>query len=166
MSGDPEQDYFADGMAEEIITALSRCSWLFVISRNSSFTYKGRTVDVRQIGRELGVRYVLEGSVRRAGERLRITGQLTDASSGGGIWADRFEGQRSDVFELQDRITESVVAAIEPKLQQAEIDRSRQKSTANLEAYDLLLHAQQLEYEMIEATHARARSRWQPGSGV
>ena len=156
MSGDPEQEYFADGMAEEIITALSRCSWLFVISRNSSFTYKGRTVDVRQIGRELGVRYVLEGSVRRAGERLRITGQLTDASSGGSIWADRFEGQRSDVFELQDHITESVVAAIEPKLQQAEIDRIKKKSTANLEAYDLLLHAQQLEYEFTEESLARA----------
>jgi TolB-like protein len=156
MSGDPEQEYFADGMAEEIITALSRCSWLFVISRNSSFTYKGRTVDVREIGRELGVRYVLEGSVRRSGERLRITGQLTDAASGMSIWADRFDGDRNDVFELQDHITESVVAAIEPKVQQAEIERLKQKSTANLEAYDLLLRAQQLEYEFTEDSLARA----------
>jgi TolB-like protein len=121
MSGDPEQDYFADGMAEEIITALSRCSWLFVIARNSSFTYKGKPVDVRQVGRELGVRYVLEGSVRRGGNRLRFTGQLIDAVSGGHIWADRFEGNIGNVFDLQDRFTESVVAAIEPKLQQAEI---------------------------------------------
>jgi len=156
MSGDPEQDYFADGIAEEIITALSRCSWLFVISRSSSFTYKGRTVDVRQIGRELGVRYVVEGSVRRAGERLRITGQLTDAGSGASIWADRFEGQRSDVFELQDHITERIVAAIEPNLQLAEISRLNQRSSANLEAYDLLLRAQQLEYEFTEDSLARA----------
>ena len=156
MSGDPEQDYFADGMAEEIITALSRCSWLFVISRNSSFTFKGRSVDVRQIGRELGVRYVLEGSVRRAGERLRITGQLTDAGSGTSIWADRFEGQRSDVFQLQDHIAESVVAAIEPKLQLAEFERSKQRPAANLDAYDLVLHAQQLEYEFTEDSLAHA----------
>ena len=123
MSGDPEQQYFADGMAEEIVTALSRCVWLFVIARNSSFTYKGKNVEVRQIGRELGVRYVLEGSVRRAGDRLRITGQLIDATSGAHIWADRFEGDMSDVFRLQDLITTSVVAAIEPTLQLAEIDR-------------------------------------------
>jgi TolB-like protein len=103
MSGDPEQDYFADGMAEEIITALSRCSWLFVIARNSSFTYKGKPVDVRQVGRELGVRYVLEGSVRRGGDRLRFTGQLIDAISGGHIWADRFEGNVGNVFELTRR---------------------------------------------------------------
>jgi TolB-like protein len=107
MSGDSEQDYFADGMAEEIITAMSRCKWLFVIARNSSFTYKGKSVDVRQIGRELGVRYIMEGSVRRAGDRLRIVGQLVDATSGAHIWGDRFEGGMSDVFELQDRITEA-----------------------------------------------------------
>src|SRR5262245_37526762 len=105
MSGDPEQEYFADGMAEEIITALSRCSWLFVIARNSSFTYKGKAVDVRQVGRELGVRYVLEGSVRRGGSRLRFMGQLIDATSGTHIWAERFDGEMSDVFELQDRFT-------------------------------------------------------------
>jgi TolB-like protein len=134
MSGDPEQDYFADGMAEEIITSFSRCSWLFVIARNSSFTYKGRIVDVRQIGRELGVRYVLKGSVRRAGSRLRIIGQLIDATTGAHIWADRFDGEMSDVFELQDRITESVVAAIEPKLQLAEIKRLKHKPAGDLDA--------------------------------
>jgi len=136
MSGDPEQEYFADGMAEEIITALSRCSWLFVIARNSSFTYKGRSVDVRQVGRELGVRYVIEGSVRRSQNRLRFTGQLIDATSGAHIWADHFDGQLSDVFDLQDRFTESVVAAIEPTVQLAEIGRLRYKPTANLDAYE------------------------------
>jgi TolB-like protein len=156
MSDDPGQDYFADGMAEEIITALSRCSWLFVIARNSSFTYKGRSVDVRQIGRELGVRYVLEGSVRRAGNRLRFTGQLVDATSGAHIWADRFEGEISDVFDLQDRMTESVVGAIEPKLQFAEIDRVKRKPAANLDAYDLFLRALQLEYEFTEQSLAAA----------
>ena len=132
MSGDPEQEYFADGMAEEIITALSRCSWLFVIARNSSFTYKGRAVDVRQVGRDLGVRYVLEGSVRRGVNRLRFTGQLIEATSGNHLWADRFDGEMSDVFELQDRITGNVVAAIEPSVQLAEIERIRQKPSANL----------------------------------
>jgi TolB-like protein len=156
MSGDPEQDYFADGMAEEIITALSRCSWLFVIARNSSFTYKGKAVDIRQVGRELGVRYVLEGSVRRSGDRLRFTGQLIDAISGRHIWADRFEGHVGDVFELQDRFTEGVVAAIEPKLQQAEIARLKHKPASNLDAYDLLLRAQQREYEYSEEGHAAA----------
>src|SRR5262249_13158866 len=111
MSDDPQQDYFADGMAEEIITALSRCRWLFGIARNSTFTYKGKSVDIREVGRDLGVRYVLEGSVRRAGDRLRFTGQLIDTTSGAHIWADRFEGELSDVFGLQDRFTESVVAA-------------------------------------------------------
>jgi TolB-like protein/Flp pilus assembly protein TadD len=146
ISGDSEQEYFADGMAEEIITALSRCQSLFVIARNSSFVYKGRSVDVRQIGRELGVRYVLEGSVRRGGNRLRITGQLIDATSGAHIWADRFEGDTSDVFALQDRFSESVVATIEPRLQLAEIDRLKRKSAGNFDAYDLLLRAQQSIY--------------------
>jgi len=146
MSGDPEQEYFADGMAEEILTALSRCAWLFVVARNSSFTYKGKSVDIRQVGRELGVRYVLEGSVRRGGNRLRFTGQLIDATSGAHIWADRFDGELNDVFELQDRFTGSVVAAIEPRLQLAEIDRLKNKPAADLDAYDLLLRAQQLEY--------------------
>ena len=147
MSGDPEQEYFADGMAEEILTALSHCKSLFVIARNSSFTYKGKAIDVRQVGRELGVRYVLEGSVRRSGDRLRFTAQLVDATSGAHIWADRFDGGTSDVFELQDRIAESVVAVIEPNVQLAEIERMKHKPVANFDAYDLLLRAQQLEYE-------------------
>jgi TolB-like protein/Flp pilus assembly protein TadD len=147
MSGNPEEDYFADGMAEEIITALSRCASLFVIARNSSFTYKGTGVDVRQVGRDLGVRYVLEGSVRRAGTRLRFTGQLIDAASGVHIWADRFEGTASDVFDLQDLFSASVVAVIEPKLQLAEIERLKRKPTTNLDAYDLFLRAQQLADE-------------------
>jgi adenylate cyclase len=141
MSGDPEQEYFADGMVEEIITALSRFSELVVIARNSSFTYKGRAVDVKQIGRELGARYVLEGSVRNAGNRVRITGQLIDAVTGVHLWADRFEGALDDVFDLQDRVTASVVGAIAPKVEQAEIERARTKQTENLNAYDLYLRA-------------------------
>ena len=156
MSGDSEQEYFADGVADEIITALSRCSSLFVIARNSSFTYKGKAIDVRQVGRELGVRYVLEGSVRRSGNRLRFTGQLIDASTGAHIWADRFEGDSIDIFDLQDRITERVVAIIEPNLQRAEIERLKQKPASNLDAYDLLLRAQQLEYEFTEQSLADA----------
>ena len=139
MSGDPEQDYFADGIVEDIITALSRFTELFVIARNSSFTYKGRSVDVRQVGRELGVRYVLEGSVRKAGNRLRITGQLIDAVTSAHIWADHFDGPLEDVFDLQDEITTSVVGAIAPKLQQAEIERAKRKPTDSLDAYDYYL---------------------------
>jgi TolB-like protein/class 3 adenylate cyclase len=139
LSGDREQEYFADGMVEEIITALSRFRQLFVIARNSSFTYKGRAVDVKQVGRELGVRYVLEGSVRRAGNRVRITGQLIDTSTGAHLWADRFEGGLEDVFDLQDQVTASAVGAISPKLDQAEINRSRRKPTENLDAYDYYL---------------------------
>jgi adenylate cyclase len=139
MSGDPEQEYFADGMAEDITTALSRFRSLFVISRSSAFTYKGRAVDVRQVGRELGVRYVLEGSVRKAGSRVRITGQLVDAETGAHLWADRFDGSLDDVFELQDQVTASVVSAIEPNLRAAEIERARRKPAENLRAYDLLL---------------------------
>jgi TolB-like protein len=139
MSGDPEQEYFADGMVEDIISGLSRIGWLFVIARNSSFTYKGKMVDVKQVGRELGVRYVLEGSVRKAGPRVRITGQLIDATTGGHIWADRFEGALEDVFDLQDRVTASVVGAIEPRLQRAEIERAGRKPTASLDAYDYFL---------------------------
>ena len=156
MSGDPEQEYFADGMAEEVITALSCCKWLFVIARNSSFVYKGKAIDVRDIGRDLGVRYVLEGSVRRSGNRLRFTGQLVDATSGAHIWADRFDGDISDIFELQDRFTQSIVAAIEPGLQLAEIERLKSKPAANLEAYDLTLRAQQWEYEFTEESLAAA----------
>jgi TolB-like protein/tetratricopeptide (TPR) repeat protein len=139
MSGDPEQEYFADGIVEEIITALSRIRWLFVIARNSSFTYKGRAVDVKQIGRELGVRYVLEGSVRKAGNRVRISGQLIDTSTGTHLWADRFEGQLEDIFNLQDQVTASVVGAIAPKLEQAEIERAKRKPTESLDAYDCFL---------------------------
>jgi len=146
MSGEAEE-CFADGIAEEIITALSRCRGLLVIARSSSFTYKGRTVDVRRIGQELGVRYVLEGGVRRDGERLRITGRLSDTATGANLWAERFEGNRKDVFDLQDHITASVVGAIEPKLQLAEIERLQRRAPANIDAYELLLRAQQHEYE-------------------
>ena len=139
MSGDPEQEYFADGMVEDIITALSHMRWLFVIARNSSFTYKGRAVDVKQVGRELGVRYVLEGSVRKAGDRVRITGQLIDAATGAHLWADRFDGELEDIFDLQDQMTASVVGAIAPKLEQAEIERAKRKPTESLDAYDYFL---------------------------
>jgi adenylate cyclase len=141
MSGDPEQDYFADGMVEEIITALSRIRWLFVIARNSTFTYKGQAVDVKQVGRDLGVRYVLEGSVRKAGGRVRITAQLIEAETGTHLWADRFDGSLEDVFDLQDNIAISVAGAIEPKLQAAEIRRSSERPTDDLTAYDLYLRA-------------------------
>ena len=141
MSGDPEQDYFADGMVEDIITALSRFPQIFVIARNSSFTYKGRAVDIKQVSHELGVRYVLEGSVRKAANRVRIVGQLIDATTGAHIWADRFEGALDDVFDLQDRVTASVVGAITPKLEQAEIERAKRKPTESLDAYDLYLRA-------------------------
>ena len=141
ISGDPEQEYFADGMVEEIITALSRIRWLFVIARNSSFTYKGRAIDVKQVGRELGVRYVLEGSVRRAGGRVRITAQLIDAASGAHLWADRFDGSLEDVFELQDRVAVNVAGVIEPTLQAAEIRRAANRPTSDPTAYDLYLRA-------------------------
>jgi TolB-like protein len=139
MSGDLEQEYFADGVVEDIITALSHFRQLFVIARNSSFTYKSRAVDVKQVGRELGVRYVLEGSVRKAMNRVRITGQLIDATTGAHLWADRFDGMLEDVFDLQDQITVSVVSAIAPKLEQAEIERAKRKPTENLDAYDYYL---------------------------
>jgi TolB-like protein/Tfp pilus assembly protein PilF len=139
LSNDPEQEYFADGVVEEIITALSRLHWLFVIARNSSFTYKGRAVDVRQVGRELGVRYILEGSLRKSGSRVRIAGQLIDAESGTTIWADRFEGELRDLFDLQDQITSHTVAAIAPRLEEAEIARSKHKPTDSLDAYDYYL---------------------------
>ena len=141
MSGDQEQEYFADGMVEDIITALSRFKSLFVIARNSSFSYKGKSPDIRQVGLELGVRYVLEGSVRKAGSRLRITGQLIDTSTGAHLWADRFDGALADVFELQDQVTEKVVTAIAPRLELAEIDRSKRKAAGNLGAYDCYLRS-------------------------
>jgi adenylate cyclase len=141
ISGDPEQGYFADGVVEDIITALSCLKSLFVIARNSSFTYKGDAVDLKQVGRDLGVRYVLRGSVRKAGTRVRITGQLLEAASGLHIWADKFDGALEDVFELQDAVTERVVNAIEPSVRQAEINRAHAKPTTNLDAYDHYLRA-------------------------
>jgi len=142
MSGDPEQEYFTDGMVEDIITGLSRIKWLFVIARNSTFTFKGRAIDVKQIGRELGVRYVLEGSVRRVTDRIRITGQLIDAVSGAHVWAERYDRKSDDIFALQDEITLSVVGAIEPSLRLAEIERVKRKRPDSLDAYDLVLQAQ------------------------
>src|SRR5689334_11523350 len=144
MSGDPEQEYFADGMVEEIITALSRIRWLFVIARNSTFTYKGQSIDVKQVGRELGVRYVLEGSVRKAGQRVRITAQLIDALRGTHLWADRFDGSLEDVFDLQDQVAISVAGIIEPTLQAAEIRRAADRPTSDHTAYDLYLRAVRL----------------------
>jgi TolB-like protein len=141
LSSDPDQDYFADGMVDEITTALSRFSFLFVIARNSSFTYKGKVVDIKQVGRELGVRYVLEGSVRKAAGKVRIIGQLIDATTGMHLWADRFEGNLSDIFALQDQMTESVVSAIAPKMFQAEIDMAARRPSYYLNAYDLCLRA-------------------------
>jgi TolB-like protein/class 3 adenylate cyclase/tetratricopeptide (TPR) repeat protein len=146
MSGDPEQEYFADGMVEEIITALSRIPWLFVIARNSTFTYKGQAIDVKRVGRELGVRYVLEGSVRRGGGRIRITAQLIEAETGAHLWADRFDGSLEDVFDLQDQVATSVAGVIEPTLQVAEIARSANRPTKDLTAHDLYLRANALVF--------------------
>ena len=139
MSGDSEQEYFADGMVEDIITALSRFNGLFVIARNSSFTYKGRAVEIKQVGRELGVRYVLEGSVRKSGNRLRITAQLIDAAAGAHLWAERFDGALEDIFDLQDQLTSRVVGAVAPQLELAEIERARRKPTESLDAYEYCL---------------------------
>jgi adenylate cyclase len=141
MSGDPEQDYFADGMVEDIVTGLSRIKWLFVIARNSSFVYKGKAVDVRQVGRELGVRYILEGGVRKSGNRLRVTAQLVEAETGAHLWANRYDGDMEDVFNFQDRITDSVVGIVEPSVQRSEIERARRKRPDSLSAYDLYLRA-------------------------
>jgi TolB-like protein len=147
LSSDPEQDYFADGMVDDIITALSHFKALFVIARNSSFTYKGRAVDVKQVGRELGVRYVLEGSVRKAANRVRITGQLVDAATGAHLWADRFDGGIGDIFDLQDQVTESVVGAIAPAVEKAEIERAKRKPTDSLDAYALYLRGSARFYQ-------------------
>jgi len=156
MSGDPEQEYFADGMVEEIITALSRIKWLFVIARNSTFTYKGQAIDVKQVGRELGVRYVLEGSVRKAGGRVRITAQLIDAVNGTHLWADRFDGSLEDIFDLQDKVAFSVAAVIEPTLQAAEMRRSAARPTTDLTAYDLYLRALTFQLSIEKDQLARA----------
>ena len=156
MSGDPEQDYFADGIVEDIITEFSRIKWLFVIARNSSFTYKGKAVDIKQVGRELGVRYVLEGSVRKAANRIRITGQLLDSSTGAHLWADRFDGELVDIFDLQDQVTQSVVGTITPKLEQAEIDRVKRKPTESLDAYDYYLRGMAAFHQFTRAANQEA----------
>ncbi|QPF88562.1 adenylate/guanylate cyclase domain-containing protein [Bradyrhizobium commune] len=166
MSGDPEQEYFADGMVEDIITALSRMTWLFVIARNSSFTYKGKAVDIKQVGRELGVRYVLEGSVRKAGSKVRITGQLIDTSNGAHLWADRFDGALEDVFELQDEVTTSVIGAIAPKLEQAEIERARHKPTDKLAAYDYYLHGMANIYQGTRDANVQALQNFQRATQI
>ena len=156
MSGDPEQEYFADGMVEEITTALSRFRQFFVIARNSSFTYKGRAVDVKQVGRELGVRYVLEGSVRKEANRVRISGQLIDANTGSHLWADRFDGAVEDIFDLQDQVTTSVVGVIAPTMERAEIERSKGKRTESLDAYDYYLRGIASLYQWTEEETSRA----------
>jgi len=151
MSGDPEQEYFADGISEDIITGLSKLRWFFVIARNSSFTYKGKAVDVKRVARELGVRYVLEGSVRKGGNRVRITAQLIDATTGNHIWADRYDGDLTDIFALQDEITKKVVAAIEPKLLEAEGIRSQNRSPEDLGAWDMVIQANSLFWRLTTA---------------
>ena len=156
MSGDPEQDYFCDGMVEDIITGLSRIKWLFVIARNSTFTYKGRAVDVKQVSRELGVRYVLEGSVRKVADRVRITGQLIDAETGAHVWAERYDRKHDDIFALQDEITLSVVGAIEPRLRLAEVERAKRKRPDSLDAYDLVLQALPDVYSRMPEPSAKA----------
>ena len=158
LSGDPEQEYFADSIVEEITTALSRIRWLFVIARNSSFTFKGRAVDVKEVGRQLGVRYVLEGSVRKAVNRVRVTGQLIDTGSGAHLWADRFDGSLEDVFELQDQITAKVVGAIAPKMEQAEMERAKRKPTESLDAYDYYLRGLASTYLATKDTITEALS--------
>ena len=161
LSGDPEQEYFADGMVEEIITALSRMPWLFVIARNSSFTYRNRAVDVKQIGRELGVRYILEGSVRKAANRVRISGQLIDAATGAHLWAERFDGKLEDVFDLQDQVAASVVGAIAPKLEQAEIERAERKPTDSLDAYDHFLRGMACVHQWTRQANNEALRHFQ-----
>jgi adenylate cyclase len=158
MTGDAEQEYFVDGMVEEITTAISRLRWLFVIARNSSFTYKGKAIDVKQVAQELGVRYVLEGSVRKSGNRVRITGQLIDTTTGAHIWADRLDGAIDDIFELQDQVASRVAGAIEPRLRQSEIERAVRKPTANLDAYDLYLRALAQSYHYTDEGLAEAVS--------
>jgi TolB-like protein len=150
MSGDPEQEYFADGVVEEIITALSRIRWLLVIARNSSFTYKGQAIDLKQVGRELGVRYILEGAVRKAGGRVRISAQLIEATTGAHLWADRFDGLLQDIFELQDQVAASVAGVIEPALQAAETARSADRPTNDLTAYDLYLRAYEMYFSSAQ----------------
>ena len=166
MSGDPDQEYFADGIVEDIITALSRFKSLFVIARNSSFTYKGNAVDIKQVGRELGVRYVLEGSVRKAGSRVRITGQLIEAATGAHLWADKFDGELVDVFDLQDRVTSSVVGAIGPKIEQIEIERVLRKPTSDLVAYGYYLRGTACWYRWTRAGNEEALQMFSKSPGT
>ena len=156
LSSDPEQEYFADGIVEEIITALSRNKQLFVIALNSSFTFKGKSADIKQVARDLGVRYVLEGSVRKSGNRIRISGQLIDAASGAHLWADRYDGALEDVFELQDQVAASVVGAIAPSVSQAEIERAKRKPTSSLDAYDYYLRGQAAHWQYTRDANDQA----------
>jgi TolB-like protein/Tfp pilus assembly protein PilF len=156
LSGDAEQEYFADGMVDDIINGLSRIKWLFVIARNSTFTYKGRAVDVKQVGRELGVRYVLEGSVRKAVDRVRISGQLIDAATGALVWAERYDRKFDDIFALQDEIALSVLGAIEPSLRRAEVERVKRKRPDSFDAHDLLLQALPDAYSVTPANAGKA----------
>lgn len=158
MSGDPEQEYFADGMVEDIITALSRFKSLFVIARNSSFTYKGKAVDIKQVGRELGVRYVLEGSVRKSAGRVRITGQLIDSLSGAHLWADRYDGALHDVFELQDLVSTSVVGQLVAQVEFAEAERAKRKPTVSLDAYDCYLRGRASIWKWGKASTEEAQT--------
>jgi TolB-like protein len=166
MSGGPEQEYFADGMVEDIITGLSRSKSVFVIARQSTFTYKGKAVDVKQVGRELGVRYVLEGSVRKAANRVRITGQLIDAATGVHLWADRFDSLLEDIFDLQDQVTSSVIGAIAPQLQRAEIERAQRKPTGSLQAYDYYLRALAAFYRRTREETTEALKLTEIASGI
>jgi len=166
MSGSPEQEYFADGMVEDIITGLSRSKSVFVIARQSTFTYKGKAVDVKQVGRELGVRYVLEGSVRKAANRVRITGQLIDAATGVHLWADRFDSMLEDIFDLQDQVTSSVIGAIAPPLQRAEIERAQRKPTGSLQAYDYYLRALAAFYRRTREETTEALKLTEIASGI
>lgn len=159
MSGDPEQEYFADGISEDIVTGLSKLHWFFVIARNSSFVYKGKAVDVKRVARELDVRYVLEGSVRKSGNRVRITTQLIDATTGNHLWADRYDGDLTDIFELQDEITKKVVAAIEPRLLEAEGLRSQSRSSEDLGAWDMVMQANSLLWRLTKTEEEAAIAR-------
>jgi TolB-like protein len=159
MSGDSEQEYFADGMVEDIINELSRLPWLFVIARNSRFTYKGKAVDVKQVGREIGVRYILEGSIRRMGGRIRITGQLIDTETGAHLWAERFEGSLDDIFSLQDDVTARIIGTLGPKIEYFEAERARLKPTGSLDAYDYFLRGRALNREDTRETLLEAIAR-------
>ena len=156
MSSDPEQEFFADGVTEDITTVLSKFRWLFVVGRNSAFSFKDKKTDLREIGRALGVRYVLEGSIRRAGDRVRISAQLSEASDGTQIWADKFDGVLTDIFDLQDQVSLDVVTAIEPSLRHAELERVRTKPTEDMQAYELYLRGQSLFYRMTDTDNQEA----------